>query len=815
MNRFLALIFFVATGLIAQTPTSIRTASTLPGSCGTGETYIKTGSSNSGLYTCMGGTWTRVAAPTVISFGADSSGAVDATASFTALNAVTNTVIVPAFGVYKINNWVPLANTTVECSNGATLKRSSNVAVFTASNANVYFKNCTIDGNSLTANLADITGAHFWFDHGAAHNAGGYGLYCHTGCDYEKITDSTFTLNTLVPIVSDGSTQGGTVIGNDITQSSGDSTSENKGIQLHATGGGAILQDWVVSGNHVNCTAVCAIQIEIFRNGGATDVTINNTVTGNTLESTALIFAPISISGGINTAVTANVINAQMGVIQTGIEITDSRHTTCTGNTATVINGQSATSVIEASDKSVDSLVADNTIYTDISAGRLIIAYGDANFGEPPFAYRIKIHHNIITMLDGGSGSGIVAGFCNAANCTGNNVEVDNNIVSGPGGTGWVTWSGTAVTYFGNGEQFKPISWVPGQLINLGGYSPGLGTNFTIATVNSPTSITLTASAGTQATPAPYQVAVLDGSTCVSEFAFFPHSSTNLVINHNTCKNLQIGLNRSNKIDTSYLLDNVFDNVPAPYAGSPSAGEIRSDPVYGAFSTPGAVTFSITNATNATPIVITTDRPTTGLVDGTPIAVGGVNGNNNANGSYFAKVTGFTSTTFAEYADAALTTPIPGSGAYVNLGGVTYGGSFYHQVDGPRNMQIFSGLYSCTDVFGTNCIEESSYQGWAIGPHGIAGRNLLVDLPGTIYTHTPGTIAPGATDTFSVGVAGCKAGSPAKAGFDQITSANGIEIKAVGYAGNVAINITNTSASPITMGMGTGQVTCEVYAWQP
>lgn len=79
----------------------------------------------------------------------------------------------------------------------------------------------------------------------------------------------------------------------------------------------------------------------------------------------------------------------------------------------------------------------------------------------------------------------------------------------------------------------------------------------------------------------------------------------------------------------------------------------------------------ISGATNVSPIVITTTTAH-GLTDSSPIHVDGVVGNTAANtgqGTFvYAKETGFSPTTFALYADAALTIPIAGNGAYVSGG---------------------------------------------------------------------------------------------------------------------------------------------------
>lgn len=745
----------------------------------------------------------------VLDYGADPTGSVDATAIFGTANAASKRVIVPA-GTYKINNWVPLTGTSVECAAGATLRRSSAVAVFTASNASVSFHNCIIDGNSFAANLADITGAHFLFDHCTGQNSATYGIFFNTGGDFAKVSDSTFLGNTFAPIVSGGSTQGGVVIGNDITQSSGSDNSENKAIQLHATGGSGVMQNWTVTGNTMRFTADAdnGMCIEWWRAGGSSDITLNYTGTGNTCYASAHIFACYSISGGINSTVSGNTCNVTSGVSYAGIEVTDSRHTVVADNTVTILNSNSGTFGIVASDKSIDSDVHDNYIYADIPGGQFIRIYGDSNFGEQAVAYRINVHDNHIVFLDGATGEGIATSFCNSANCTGNNVTIHHNTITGVGGTGNATWSGTAVTWF-NGDQFRGVWAAPvPQVIKLN------GSDFTIVSVNSPTSITIASSAGTQSVPVPFTVSVLDGSFCMSEDVYFPQVVNNLKLTDNTCKNINQGINRTPNVQTSYLLNNTFDNVTSFYTGTGGGGEIRTDPVQGSYSTPGAITQNVTAATNATPVVLTVSLPHS-VTDGEPVLTTGIQGNTNANGSYFAKVTSYTSTTFALYNDAALTSPVAGSGAFTGTSGwAIYGGSSLFQVNGQFNSQDFSGLMTCNDNTGNlnHCTMAANYKGFTVGQHGITFGNWIGDLPrGDNNAYNPGTLAPGASTFVTVGATGCVAGSPAFASFSLLTTPLAISITAFGYAGSVAVNITNLSGSPWTPGAGTLRVTCIVY----
>lgn len=76
------------------------------------------------------------------------------------------------------------------------------------------------------------------------------------------------------------------------------------------------------------------------------------------------------------------------------------------------------------------------------------------------------------------------------------------------------------------------------------------------------------------------------------------------------------------------------------------------------------ISLTVSNATNATPIVVTTG--THGLSDGMLLTIASVGGNTAANGNYYVDV--LSSTTFALYSDSGLTTPVAGSGAYTSGG---------------------------------------------------------------------------------------------------------------------------------------------------
>ena len=101
------------------------------------------------------------------------------------------------------------------------------------------------------------------------------------------------------------------------------------------------------------------------------------------------------------------------------------------------------------------------------------------------------------------------------------------------------------------------------------------------------------------------------------------------------------------------------------FAGTYSAIEQgRSHTAAGAFGC------TVSGATNATPIVITC-AAAHNLIDGDAIQITGVGGNTNANTVGYAKITGYSTTTFGLYSDSALSTGVAGNASYTSGGAVS------------------------------------------------------------------------------------------------------------------------------------------------
>ena len=109
-----------------------------------------------------------------------------------------------------------------------------------------------------------------------------------------------------------------------------------------------------------------------------------------------------------------------------------------------------------------------------------------------------------------------------------------------------------------------------------------------------------------------------------------------------------------------------------PTAGTYTQDDVGIDkpltPITIAAVTAGANYRTVSGATNATPIVITTGNDHL-LHTGQEVIIVGVGGNTAANGTWFIKKQ--TATTFALYSDATLATAVAGNGAYTAGGTIT------------------------------------------------------------------------------------------------------------------------------------------------
>ena len=79
---------------------------------------------------------------------------------------------------------------------------------------------------------------------------------------------------------------------------------------------------------------------------------------------------------------------------------------------------------------------------------------------------------------------------------------------------------------------------------------------------------------------------------------------------------------------------------------------------------------TVSGATVATPSVITCSAAH-GLIDGDQIQVTGVGGTTTVNTTGYAKITGYSTTTFGLYSDAALSSGVTGTGSYTSGGKVS------------------------------------------------------------------------------------------------------------------------------------------------
>lgn len=122
-------------------------------------------------------------------------------------------------------------------------------------------------------------------------------------------------------------------------------------------------------------------------------------------------------------------------------------------------------------------------------------------------------------------------------------------------------------------------------------------------------------------------------------------------------------------------------------------------------------TLVVTGATNASPIVITTG--THGLSDGDRVDIIDVAGNTAANGQWYAKVTGYSTTTFALYSDSDLSTAVAGNGAYTSGGIVSCEDSPYLKCKAVTHTAITSSTTMPLTPFLRSLYTEGIKRRWA------------------------------------------------------------------------------------------------------
>jgi len=329
--------------------------------------------------------------------------------------------------------WTVPADTEVICQGGAGFKKNANGLLFTLPNDNVRISGCTFDGSGGTGDVVSITGDYITISKPTLKNASAYGFLM-SGTTGTKIIDGTFlSTNTLAPIVATTSNDRGTISNNTIDMSGCDLTSVHcDGIELSATGGTGILQNFTVTGNTVLLPSTWAappggpIGIEFWRAGGSTDIVRNMTLTGNNVKSTAgIVFAGYSIIGNGHT-VTGNV--ASLNAAYFGLELVYFNGGTVAGNEFYITASNATGTTAISANNTNNTTISGNTIEAQINGtttGYAIRVYADAQFSETPNAFGNQISGNRIRLLAGSSNAvRAVSIFCNdvAGQCSGNSV---------------------------------------------------------------------------------------------------------------------------------------------------------------------------------------------------------------------------------------------------------------------------------------------------------------------------------------------------------------------------------------------------------
>ena len=169
----------------------------------------------------------------------------------------------------------------------------------------------------------------------------------------------------------------------------------------------------------------------------------------------------------------------------------------------------------------------------------------------------------------------------------------------------------------------------------------------------------------------------------------------------------------------------------ARYRGHDSLGPTGFDDPFCGYEAPVAVSA----ASNTSPIVISSP-PAASLDNGQPLLISGVLGNSAANGSFFAKTSGYPAGQFALYLDSALTSPAAGNGPYAGGGSLE---PAYRGQDLTPTPDAFIDLTYSSDRLASYICSASAY------------RKLLVNYPpaahaagwySILYNSAAGSAAP-------------------------------------------------------------------------
>lgn len=145
----------------------------------------------------------------------------------------------------------------------------------------------------------------------------------------------------------------------------------------------------------------------------------------------------------------------------------------------------------------------------------------------------------------------------------------------------------------------------------------------------------------------------------------------------------------------------------------------RSGDIY-TWKTANEMRYTITGATNATPIVIATQEShDASAYDGQTVTISGVEGNTAANGTFYVKYTGQDANHFALYSDSSLSTPVAGTGTY------TSGGTISPNTIIDLNYYEFRGSGRYGEVLGSTSISTLAgvTAAWASGATGTQALN--------------------------------------------------------------------------------------------
>jgi hypothetical protein len=329
-------------------------------------------------------------------------------------------------------------NVTIQCFNGATIRRTSPFSI-TAAGDSFTLRDCILDGGSLStmAQALVLNGANAHVEHNTFQNysgtggSSGSGIVVASDTSNTRITNNRFLRKTVsladVPILLTNNIDHAVISGNFIDL--GGSTTGISAIELRSSQAGKIVQNVVVSNNDIRAQGWCVV----VGPGGAGIKPTNVTVTGNECFQSAASSGGYEISADSSTLTGNSYYAPTSATSQACIFAFISSYITVTGNACTLSNLGNGIQLDRVSFSTVTANTISGFRPTATDWGILLSANG-----TNPTSNGNIISNNTINFPTSGAGKGIWL-QCNFAGCSNRDNVVSNNQITGqnqPGAIG-------------------------------------------------------------------------------------------------------------------------------------------------------------------------------------------------------------------------------------------------------------------------------------------------------------------------------------------------------------------------------------------